>query len=330
MMLILIAVLILQIILLLISPLFKYQRPFSLYYRYVFIPLFQDNDRFRWKFYLVPLFYSLIYLGVIHLAITRVIPQLSLGLNFLDYWVFIPFFIVLTPATGILAAMIGPETTKHYKGRNIDKFKCDSLLFYPNTKCRTCQLPKPARCKHCSICNRCVLAVDHHCIWINNCVGLGNYLYFYSFLVLNSLSMSYAFTRSMFIVWMNPHLGHPKPILAFNLLTGCFAVVCIVFTYLQLSMVKDGMTTNEKDKWFTVHEYMREKRLVKNGNGQWYYDLTDQLDLPSDQHNFLSTNPYDGRVYRLRNYTLIDYAEQIDNIYDEGSFWANLRTLCLT
>ncbi|GAV53780.1 hypothetical protein ZYGR_0AK02820 [Zygosaccharomyces rouxii] len=330
MMLILIAVLILQIIMLLISPLFKYQWPFSLYYKHVFMPLFQDNEKLRWKFYLVPLFYSSIYLGVVHLAIRSVIPQLSSGLHFVDYWFFIPFFIVLTPATGILAAIIGPETTKNYKRRSADEFKYDYLLFYPNIKCRTCQLPKPARSKHCNVCNQCILAVDHHCIWINNCVGLGNYLYFYSFLVLNSLAMSYAFIRSIFIVWLTPHIRYPKSILAFNLLTGCFALICIVFTYLQLSMVREGMTTNEKDKWFTVHEYMREKRLVRSSNGRWYYDLTEQLDLPPDQHEFFSTNPYDGRVYRLHNYTLIEDAEQINNIYDEGSFTDNLRTLCLT
>lgn len=329
MILVLIAVLILQIIMLLISPLFKYQRPFSVYYKYVFEPFFQDNERLRWKFYLVPLFYSSIYLGVIHLAVRNVIPHLSSGLNFFDYWFLIPFFIVLTPLTGILAAIMGPETTKNCRRKNINEFKYDCLLFYPDIKCRTCQLPKPARSKHCNVCNQCVLTVDHHCIWINNCVGLGNYIYFYLFLMLNSLSMSYAFVRSTFIVWLNPHITYPKSILAFSLLTGSFAVICIIFTYLQLSMVKEGMTTNEKDKWYTVHEYMREKRLVKSNDGKWYYDLTSQLDLPSDQHEFFSTNPYDGRVYRLRNYTLIEEAGQIDNIYDRGSFFGNLRTLCL-
>ncbi|CAD7934252.1 unnamed protein product [Amoebophrya sp. A120] len=48
--------------------------------------------------------------------------------------------------------------------------------------CHKCDRIKPARAHHCSVCRQCVLKMDHHCPWINNCVGFGNYQYFVLFL----------------------------------------------------------------------------------------------------------------------------------------------------
>lgn len=48
--------------------------------------------------------------------------------------------------------------------------------------CEKCNLIKPDRCHHCSICGMCVLRMDHHCPWINNCVSFTNYKFFVLFL----------------------------------------------------------------------------------------------------------------------------------------------------
>ncbi|KAH9768468.1 putative protein S-acyltransferase 15 [Citrus sinensis] len=46
-------------------------------------------------------------------------------------------------------------------------------------QCDKCSAYKPPRAHHCKVCRRCVLRMDHHCLWINNCVGHWNYKAFF-------------------------------------------------------------------------------------------------------------------------------------------------------
>jgi hypothetical protein len=70
----------------------------------------------------------------------------------------------------------------------------DHALFHPGAICQTCNTPKPARSKHCSLCKACIEKQDHHCIWINNCVGRNNYIHFLLLLLSISILLLYGAT----------------------------------------------------------------------------------------------------------------------------------------
>lgn len=57
--------------------------------------------------------------------------------------------------------------------------------------CVTCRARRKMRSHHCKECGRCVDRMDHHCPWIDNCVGLGNQRAFYCFVVLLFLTIGY-------------------------------------------------------------------------------------------------------------------------------------------
>lgn len=48
--------------------------------------------------------------------------------------------------------------------------------------CTTCHIVRPPRASHCNDCNSCVLRYDHHCPFVNNCIGQRNYMFFLGFL----------------------------------------------------------------------------------------------------------------------------------------------------
>lgn len=43
---------------------------------------------------------------------------------------------------------------------------------------------RPRNSRHCFICDKCVDRQDHHCQWINQCVGIGNHNSFFVFVIL--------------------------------------------------------------------------------------------------------------------------------------------------
>jgi len=57
--------------------------------------------------------------------------------------------------------------------------------------CVVCRARREMRSHHCKECGRCVQRLDHHCPWIDNCVGLGNQRSFFCFIVMLFASIVY-------------------------------------------------------------------------------------------------------------------------------------------
>ena len=70
----------------------------------------------------------------------------------------------------------------------------------PNQLCFDCILVKPDRSRHCEICKSCVKVYDHHCPWINNCVGTKNHKFFINYIIFMWIHLAIICTL---IVWNN-------------------------------------------------------------------------------------------------------------------------------
>lgn len=64
--------------------------------------------------------------------------------------------------------------------------------------CPKCKVKFNKRSKHCVICDKCVYNFDHHCYWVNNCIGGNNYFTFILFLILAVVDVGFLFGVSIF------------------------------------------------------------------------------------------------------------------------------------
>lgn len=140
--------------------------------------------------------------------------------------------------------------------------------------CRYCATYKPDRTHHCRSCKRCILKMDHHCPWINNCVGFYNQKFFilfvyYAFLgcLFASVTGVMALKRALFII--GEEEGKQVVVAAVQVICYClttiFGVALLFFAVFHTMLVLKGRTTIE------MHEIRdpARARMVRKYNLGW-------------------------------------------------------------
>ena len=94
-------------------------------------------------------------------------------------------FAILTCISSVSATITNPADPRIYQPLKHNPRDAVSGHLY----CYRCERHVLESSKHCTVCQKCIDVFDHHCIWLNNCVGKHNYIQFLGLLVSAALML---------------------------------------------------------------------------------------------------------------------------------------------
>lgn len=239
----------------------------------------------------------------------------------------------------LLTSFSDPGTVNNENySRYISVYPYDNTI-YIEKECSTCKFPKPARSKHCSICDRCVARFDHHCGWMNNCIGERNTRYFVAFLIwhfilcvygavaialilagqLKELQVIYILTEFYGIEnqfsSLAPHvvqwlLGSYNTQILIMVFLAIVSLLLAGFFGYHASLCLTNTTTNETFKW---NEYLSWKRKVNEAKASAAALKSSLAELSYEQKP-----PQSKWKTFFRRSPLKDTEPVKNNIYDRG------------
>lgn len=115
--------------------------------------------------------------------------------------------------------------------------------------CRTCRIWRPPRSFHCSQCGSCISTQDHHCIWMNNCIGRRNYRFFLLFLTSTIIASFLLIASCATALHRRRHHTTTFPV---AVLLICYAALGAIYPVILLSY-HVALTATQQ----TTREYLR-------------------------------------------------------------------------
>uniref|UniRef100_A0A6B2L6I9 Palmitoyltransferase n=1 Tax=Arcella intermedia TaxID=1963864 RepID=A0A6B2L6I9_9EUKA len=226
---------------------------------------------------------------------------------------------------------------------HLERYPYDNILYRPRF-CKICQIPRPARSRHCNSCKRCVSRFDHHCPWINGDIGADNQWKFVVFLMNTGCLCMYCFMVCFGILWGYIldqgywHTGFVKPdgtviqmgILLiiqfmarfdpwlFLLMCFTFVVSLVVFSFslLQFSQALRNKTAVEVLKMNTLKNYIASKS--NSVSIAELFSFIDTQSSPPDPEDKAQLDQYEKQYIYVFKQTEPVTKQNLLNIYDNG------------
>jgi hypothetical protein len=117
--------------------------------------------------------------------------------------------------------------------------------------CTTCKIYRPLRAAHCKRCDRCVRIHDHHCPYLGNCAGQGNYRTYMMVIASTFLLNVFVVIISIFRLASGNAsvLAQVKELWMVYVLMGAHLAAIFIMSghlmYFHCSLIAKGITTRE-------------------------------------------------------------------------------------
>lgn len=114
----------------------------------------------------------------------------------------------------------------------------------PKTLCPFCEVSYTKDSRHCFICNKCVHNFDHHCPWLNNCVGKDNHLVFYAYIttLLVYFIMMNTMCISALLNWKHTFHDETENSLGTTVSQGQVDMYWLKFTIIEVTIIATFFT----------------------------------------------------------------------------------------